>query len=263
MALNFMLSTSMNISGYPIGDESRKDFCSVNGFLTQAFVVQTDYWVLIIATNTFLILGDQKRAAAWVQDHWIILWLLPWGFSLLWASLGLAITGYGDIGAWCWFTSDLTRLLVNFIQRWVIIVSILAIYIRLYFIIYKAHRGTVSDEEVSVVLNVMPIGSDPKSKRDTHTVSKIKIRGDAKALKRVSYRMMQYPLAYMFIWIIPTSIRIYHATGGGQAPLYLNILDKGCIVIQGFIDAMVYGFNERAWNGWKDFLFGDTRRFPI
>lgn len=91
---------------------------------------------------------------------------------------------YGE-NTGCWFTSDLTRLLVNFIQRWVIIVSILAIYIRLYFIIYKAHRGTVSDEEVSVVLNVMPIGSDPKSKRDTHTVSKIKIRGDAKALKRV------------------------------------------------------------------------------
>lgn len=88
----------------------------------------------------------------------------------------------------CWFTSDLTRLLVNFIQRWAIIVSILIIYIRLYFIIYKAHRGTVSDEEVSVVLNVMPIGSDPTgkpSKRDTHTVSKIKIRGDAKALKKV------------------------------------------------------------------------------
>lgn len=147
--------------------------------------------------------------------------------------------------AGCWFTSDTTRLLVNFIQRWVIIVSILAIYIRLYFIIYKAHRGTVSgaaDDEVSVVLNVMPLGS---SKRATST---IKLRGDAKALKRVrspvrtrsggggfsltllqvSYRMMQYPLVYMFIWIIPTAIRIYHATGGGQAPLYINILDKVC-----------------------------------
>lgn len=41
--------------------------------------------------------------------------------------------------------------------------------------------------------------------------------------------MMQYPLVYMFIWIIPTAIRIYHATGGGQTPLYLNILDKVCI----------------------------------
>lgn len=61
-----------------------------------------DYWVLVIATNTFLILGDQKRAAAWVQDYWIVLWLLPWGLSILWASLGLAITGYGDIGACEW-----------------------------------------------------------------------------------------------------------------------------------------------------------------
>lgn len=37
---------------------------------------------------------------------------------------------------------------------------------------------------------------------------------------------MQYPLVYMCIWIVPTAVRIYHATGGGQTPLYLNILDK-------------------------------------
>lgn len=38
--------------------------------------------------------------------------------------------------------------------------------------------------------------------------------------------MMQYPLVYMCIWIIPTSIRIYHATSGQQAPLPLIIIDK-------------------------------------
>lgn len=83
----------------------------------------------------------------------------------------------------CWFTSDTTRLLVNFIQRWIIIVSILAIYVRLYFIIYKAHRGTVSgveaEEETSAVLNMMPAGSSKRA------VSTIKLRNDAKALKRV------------------------------------------------------------------------------
>lgn len=60
--------------------------------------------MLVIATNTFLILGEQKRAASWVQQHWIVLWLLPWGFSILWSTLGLVIAGYGDIGA-CEFVS--------------------------------------------------------------------------------------------------------------------------------------------------------------
>lgn len=75
--------------------------------------------------------------------------------------------------------------------------SILAIYIRLYFIIYKAHRGTISDEEVSVVLNVMPIGTDGKpSKRDTqHTT--IKLRNDAKALKRVRPPSLSVPVLWL------------------------------------------------------------------
>lgn len=106
--------------------------------------------------------------------------------------------------AGCWFTSDLTRLLVNFIPRWLIIISILAIYIRLYFVIYKAHRGTVCDEEVSVIMNVMPLGSrtpdllverpkgDAVSNSGTTISSdltpqpKMRIRGDAKALKKVT-----------------------------------------------------------------------------
>jgi hypothetical protein len=33
--------------------------------------------------------------------------------SALWAAIGLGVTGYGDIGAWCWFTSDEVRLLVR------------------------------------------------------------------------------------------------------------------------------------------------------
>lgn len=120
MAVNFLLSTAMNLTGNPIGDPSLKGFCNFNGFLTQLFVVQSrllscaygsctkisltvhnaaDYWVLVIAISTFLILGDKKGVADWVQDHSVVLWLLPWGFSALWAALGLGIAGYGDIGA--------------------------------------------------------------------------------------------------------------------------------------------------------------------
>lgn len=104
----------------------------------------------------------------------------------------------------------------------------------------KPPKGdTGSHSGVTISSNVSP---QPKS---------IKIRGDAKALKavsisfdknstysilrfltaaqplfQVSYRMMQYPLVYMFIWIIPTALRIYHATAGKQGPLSLIVIDK-------------------------------------
>lgn len=113
MALNFAVSSAMNVGGRWIGAPEQAKFCSFNGYLTQVFVIQTDYWVFIIAIYTYFVLTDQKRCSSWIQSHPFVPWVLPWLLSVLWASVGLGLTGYGDIGAWCWFTSDEVRLLVG------------------------------------------------------------------------------------------------------------------------------------------------------
>jgi len=38
--------------------------------------------------------------------------------------------------------------------------------------------------------------------------------------------MMTYPLIYMLIWTIPTTIRIYQATTGKAAPFGIGTVDK-------------------------------------
>lgn len=38
--------------------------------------------------------------------------------------------------------------------------------------------------------------------------------------------MMTYPLVYMLIWTIPTTIRIYQATTGNSAPFAIGTVDK-------------------------------------
>jgi hypothetical protein len=96
----------MNISGKYIGVPEQATFCTLNGFTTQVFVIQTDYWVLTIALCTYFILADHKRLSSWVQDHKLLLFCLPWVFSLLWAGIGLKLAGYGDIGA-CMFRLSL------------------------------------------------------------------------------------------------------------------------------------------------------------
>ena len=53
--------------------------------------------------------------------------------------------------------------------------------------------------------------------------------------------MMLYPLVYMLIWALPTSIRIYQAVTGKPAGFSVATADKACIVIQGLMDAIVYG----------------------
>ncbi|KAF6524911.1 hypothetical protein HZS61_010706 [Fusarium oxysporum f. sp. conglutinans] len=144
MALNFLSSTAMNINGKEIGAPEHQTFCSFNGFMTQVFVIQTDYWVLTIAMCTYVILAGYKSLSSWVQDQRIFLSCVPWVLSLLWAGIGLKLAGYGDIGAWCWFTSDEVRLLANFVPRWVIIITILSMYARLYFILRKSHKSFIS-----------------------------------------------------------------------------------------------------------------------
>ena len=178
-----MSSSAVNLAGHNISKPSQKTFCSFNGFNIQVFVVQSrswslcfststdiqkaDYWVLSIAVCTYLILASHKNQSTWIQDHQALVWCIPWFLSILWAAVGLGVVGYGDIGAcgstlllpwhyvyWhikgCWFTSDRTRLLVNFIPRWIIIITILALYIRLYFIIHKAHSRFMSFDEDAV-----------------------------------------------------------------------------------------------------------------
>ncbi|KAJ6780921.1 hypothetical protein PWT90_06829 [Aphanocladium album] len=278
MAINFMSSAAVNLSGQDIGSKECKKFCSFNGFMIQTFVDQTDYWVLSIAACTYIMLDDRKAVSQWIQTNRVIVWTIPWILSLLWATLGLTLAGYGDIGAWCWFTSDKTRLLVNFLPRWVIIALMLLLYLRLHFIIHRAHDNFVSfndEEEYGVGSGSYSVNKSggPWSPQPVH-LSKLsegssqerivsppaepvsrpkprKSRGAAD-LRRLSYQMMLYPLVYMLIWALPTSIRIYQAVSGHSAPFPVATVDKSCIVIQGFCDAIVYGFNEKTWRGWKE-----------
>ncbi|KAF8863366.1 hypothetical protein BDZ45DRAFT_670325 [Acephala macrosclerotiorum] len=72
---------------------------------------------------------------------------------------------------------------------------------------------------------------------------------------------MTYPLVYMIIWEIPTTIRIYQATTGKSVPFAIDTVDKSRIVIQGFADAIVYGVNESTYKLWKGvFTKADPKR---
>lgn len=71
--------------------------------------------------------------------------------------------------------------------------------------------------------------------------------------------MLAYPLVYMLIWVVPTTIRIYQVTTGKPAPFAVATVDKACIVIHGFADAVIYGFNEASLSAWKGLLFHGRR----
>lgn len=53
MALNFLSSTATNLSGRFIGASSMKSFCLFNGFMTQFFVVQSKFELLVDLQHTY------------------------------------------------------------------------------------------------------------------------------------------------------------------------------------------------------------------
>ncbi|KAH6891516.1 hypothetical protein B0T10DRAFT_402115 [Thelonectria olida] len=272
MAVNFLSSTAMNVSGRYIGAPEQQAFCTFNGFVTQLFVIQTDYWVLIIAACTYFILAGHSRLSSWAEVHPRALFCLPWALTLLWAGIGLKVAGYGDIGAWCWFTSDRVRLFVNFVPRWIIILAILAMYLRLCFILHLAHKSLMSFGHSS---------SNPPGTRDVHgtehsdhQLRDLSYAGEynagpgrhppeinGKRLKKIAQLMLMYPLAYMLIWTLPTTVRIYQTTKGVRAPFALQTIDKCCIVLQGTIDAIIYGMNEACLSRWRELFSSGSSSF--
>lgn len=96
------------------------------------------------------------------------------------------------------------------------------------------------------------------------------VRQPSPVLKKLARQMMMYPLVYMLIWTIPTTIRIYQSVTGKPAPFGIATVDKvrtrffkpflavawltsaqACIVIQGFADAVIYGVNESSLSVWR------------
>ncbi|KAF4477473.1 G-protein coupled receptor 1 [Colletotrichum fructicola Nara gc5] len=252
MAVNFLCSTAMNISGRLIGAPENATFCSYNGFMTQFFVIQTDYWVLTIAVCTYFILAGHKRQSTWIQNHEYLIWSLPWLFSTIWALIGLVKDAYRDIGAWCWFESDRTRLLVNFVPRWVIIATMFVLYAYLYVVLYRAHNelSSVVDE---VSGHTTPVRSVDTSFQDDSFGGDRQARSSAtlRRLRKIARLMLLYPLAYAVIWSLPTAIRIYNSTTEAAAPFALQTIDKASIVVQGLVDAVIYGLNETSWSSWR------------
>lgn len=73
--------------------------------------------------------------------------------------------------------------------------------------------------------------------------------------------MLLYPLAYAIIWSLPTAIRIYQATENKSAAFELQTVDKASIVVQGFVDAVIYGVNETSLSSWRALL--SRRTYPL
>ncbi|EPS43281.1 hypothetical protein H072_2752 [Dactylellina haptotyla CBS 200.50] len=78
-------------------------------------------------------------------------------------------------------------------------------------------------------------------------------------VRKIALQMISYPLAYAVLWSIPTVIMVVEVVKGRDAVnIHVEGLSKMMLVFNGFVDAHIYGFNERTamfWWRWLGPLF--------
>ncbi|KAK6539924.1 hypothetical protein TWF694_008759 [Orbilia ellipsospora] len=78
-------------------------------------------------------------------------------------------------------------------------------------------------------------------------------------VRKIALQMISYPIAYGILWSIPTIIMIVQvAKGEGAVSIHAQGLAKMMLTFNGFVDAHIYGFNERTamfWWKWLGPLF--------
>ncbi|KAK6497437.1 hypothetical protein TWF481_011846 [Arthrobotrys musiformis] len=73
-----------------------------------------------------------------------------------------------------------------------------------------------------------------------------------KQVRKIAIQMISYPLAYAVLWTVPTVVMIVQVVRGGEGvSIHVEGLAKMLLVFNGFVDAHVYGFNERTAMGWR------------
>jgi hypothetical protein len=157
-----------------------------------------------------------------------------------------------------------------------IIAIMLLMYARLYFVLYRAHTHflSIDIESSSAATTADPTIRNINADNQPRVLAKdnsfgennqrpstnAKLSRSSRKIRRLARLMLLYPLAYAVIWTLPTSIRIYQTVTSRSAPWQLQTVDKACIVIQGFVDAVIYGVNESSLSSWRNVLF--PRQFP-
>ncbi|KAI6380798.1 hypothetical protein MCOR25_001472 [Pyricularia grisea] len=261
-AVVILVPAALDLANQPLTAISNYSACVCDGFMVQLFVTQSDYWILMIAIYTFIIVTGQNQTAAWIDNHQIIVLAIPWAISVTSASVSLTISSYNDIGSWCWIHEENIRLWYNFVPRWTIIIAMLVMYARISVVLRKAQRGFGTAASRRTTAGRPNSGEPKQDSLDSFEPLSLAEEGgrcsvteNSNRLRKLARHMALYPIIYIILWILPTIVVLYHVSTNTPAPFPLQTVDKSFIVIQGFVNAITYGVSESSVACWRTLLF--------
>lgn len=100
---------------------------------------------MFVALDVIDYLGCAWPGIGGLSEYWSLLVSFP-------AVLLYILTDISGKNTGCWFASDRTRLLVNFVPRWIIVFVIIALYLRLSYILLRTQRQLESSEDDTMII---------------------------------------------------------------------------------------------------------------
>lgn len=138
------------------------NFCDVVGFFTSCFIQGADFAVLSLAVHTALLVftknsgpeGGLYKYRYWVYTSHVLLPILMAGL----AFVGTGRQSYIPLVTWCYLPiyPRWSRLVLSWVPRYIILVSIFSIYLAVYIYVKLEYRKVVKDFKQSQTYIINP-----------------------------------------------------------------------------------------------------------
>jgi len=212
-SLTFVISACVWLKNGP----STGSLCLYEAWSLEFFVTAAAFWALCISIYLFLrvIYGKTWKWRLEIAFH-----VISWGVPLI-----LSIPPffgppkYGPAGVWCWITADpvYSRWVLYYMYIFAIMVIICIIYGILIYYIKKRLQSKEQEND----------------------------------LRKVIVRVAAYPLAFVIVWVPGLINRMQNSIDPTNQYLSLFFLHLFFVPLQGFLNALAYGWNENLLKRYK------------
>jgi len=192
----------------------------------QFFVPATAFWTLCISIWLYVRVVHNKKPH-WVEKYFHV---FCWGASLIlslppWFKRPIT---WGPAGVWCWIAAEPIDARYSLFYAWIfaIMITICVIYV----LIGIHVRGTLQSAD------------------------REKLR------KKVLIRLVAYPAVFVVVWLPATVNRIQNSAQPLNPIVELYVLHVLFVPMQGFLNAIAYGWNEGLVVQYKGLFLRILRR---
>jgi hypothetical protein len=238
--------------------------CTLEGFFKQLFLTSSITWIACIATNLVIAVGIGWRHSNRLEFPYI---LVATVFPALNASFLLLTQSYGVAGPWCWIKGNLCGICVlshpqclvdtlqdplrllpaapphfsnasGILQWWLDLCWPNGILGRLFLFYFFLFAVMVYD---SLVYGSIGLKVYISYKR----LGPVSASAGVAKQRRIFRRLSLFVLSFIVIWTPSTCYRLFQLIFPGYRLVWLEFLHTFCAPLNGFVNALVYGWNER------------------